>query len=97
LAETITTVTTAGWDLVAVDQVALPAVLTRRQDFARLQHRALSTLEHLDARAVDQGMDRIAAALAVQPDADDPVPVEPQDLLVFTRRARATLGAPGRA
>ena len=84
-AETAATITMAGWSFVAVDEIVIPAVLTRRQDFARLQHRALSTLEHLDDSVVDQGIGRIAAALAVDPDLDRPAPVAPQDLLVFRR------------
>jgi SAM-dependent methyltransferase len=86
LGETIETITAVGWELVALDEVVLPAVLTRQQDFARLQSRTLSTLEHLDGRAVDEAMTRIAAALVADPEADRPAPVAPQDLLVFKRR-----------
>ena len=86
LGETIETITAVGWELVAVDEVVVPAVLTRQQDFARLQSRALSTLEHLDGHVVDEAMTRIATALAGHPEADRPAPVAPQDLLVFRRR-----------
>ncbi|HEY2813576.1 MAG TPA: class I SAM-dependent methyltransferase [Acidimicrobiales bacterium] len=84
LAETMDTITTAGWELVAVDEVVLPAVLTRREDFARLRYRSLSTLEYLDDRVVTEGIERIASALALHPEADRPAPVAPQDLLVFS-------------
>jgi ubiquinone/menaquinone biosynthesis C-methylase UbiE len=86
LVETIETITSAGWELVALDEVVLPAVLTRKQDFARLQSRALSTLQHLDGHVLDEAMTRIATALQGHPEADRPAPVAPQDLLVFTRR-----------
>jgi len=85
LADTVATITTAGWELVAIDDVVLPAAMTRREDFARLQQRSLSTLEYLDDTVVNQGIERIAAALAVHADADRPAPVAPQDLLVFSR------------
>jgi len=86
LTQTVETITTAGWGLVAIDEVELPAGLTRREDFARLTHRSLSTLEHLDDNVVDEGLARIASALAVHPDADRPAPVTPQHLFVFVRR-----------
>jgi ubiquinone/menaquinone biosynthesis C-methylase UbiE len=85
LAETVETVTAHEWELVAVDEVVVPAVLTRRQEFVRMQSRGLSTLEYLDDHVVDEGMTRIARALARHPEADRPAPVAPQDLLVFTR------------
>jgi len=86
LTQTTATITSSGWELLAVEEVELPRVLTRRQDFERLQYRSLSTLEYLDDRVVDEGIARIASALAINPDADQPAPVAPQDLLVFTRR-----------
>jgi SAM-dependent methyltransferase len=84
LAKTVETISAHDWELVAVDQVVVPAVLTRRQEFERMQSGALSTLEHLDDHVVDEGMTRIATALARHPDADRLAPVAPQDLLVFT-------------
>ena len=86
LAETIETMAAVGWELVALDEIVVPGVLTRQQDLARLQSRGLSTLEHLDGHVVDNAMTRIATALAGHPEADRPAPVTPQDLLVFTRR-----------
>ena len=86
LAETTAAMTAAGWEVLAIDEVASPGGLTRREDFARLQHRSLSTFENLPDTVVDEGMDRIAAALAVDTEADRPAPIEPQDLLVFRRR-----------
>jgi len=83
LSETVTTITSAGWEYVAIDEVAIPSVLTRRQDFERLSHRSLSTLEHLDDSIVDGGLERIAAAVAADPHADQPAPIAPQHLLVF--------------
>jgi SAM-dependent methyltransferase len=86
LADTKATITAAGWELVAIDEVPIPSVLSRRQDLERLQHRSLSTLEHLDDRIVDTGIRRIASALALRADADQPAPIAPQDLLVFRRQ-----------
>jgi len=86
LAQTVATITAAEFDLVAVDDVVLPAVLTRQEDFAQLQHRSLSTFEHLDDRVVDEGIQRIAAALAIDPDSDRPAHTAPQVLLSFRRR-----------
>ena len=83
LSETMTTITSAGWELVAIDEVAIPSVLTRRQDVERLKHRSLSSLEYLDDSIVDDGLARIAAAVAADPHADQPAPIAPQHLLVF--------------
>jgi SAM-dependent methyltransferase len=85
LAETVATLEGVGWEFEAVDEVAVPSGLTRREDFARLQHRALSTLEHLDDPVVEAGFQRIAAALVDDPGADDQVPAVTHDLLVFGR------------
>lgn len=64
---------------------AVPSILTRRQDFERLQLRSLSTLEYLDDDVVDDGIQRVASVLALHPDADQPPLIPPQDLLVFGR------------
>ena len=67
LAETRATIMAAGWEFVAIDEVAVPSVLTRRQDFERLQLRSLSTLESLDDDVVDDGIQRVASVLALHP------------------------------
>jgi hypothetical protein len=75
----------AGWELKAIDEVAVPSGLTRRQDLERLQHRALSTLAHLDNAVVEAGLYRIKSALAEDPRADDQLPATIHDLLVLNR------------
>jgi ubiquinone/menaquinone biosynthesis C-methylase UbiE len=85
LVRTVATLESTGWEFVAIDEVAVPSGLTRRQDFDRLQYRALSTLEYLDQRVVEAGFQRIASALADDPGADEPTPAATYDLLVFAR------------
>jgi hypothetical protein len=83
LAETVSTMGDAGLTLLAVDEVMVPCGLSRREDFVRLQARALSTFEYLSDTTIDAGFTRIADTLAQDPEADQPAPPVPSDLLVF--------------
>jgi ubiquinone/menaquinone biosynthesis C-methylase UbiE len=74
--------TTAGWSLVALDEVETTVAASRREDFERLRTRALSTFEHLPEDEIERGFAAIEAALAVM--ADQPV-VSHGNLLVFER------------
>ena len=86
LAETVSTLLSARWELLAIDDLVMPTGWTKRQDFERLRSRALSTLEYLDDDVVEVGLQRIAASLDHDPNTDEPAPAASHDLVVLSRR-----------
>jgi ubiquinone/menaquinone biosynthesis C-methylase UbiE len=71
-----------GWSQVALDQVTFVAAESPRQDFERLQQRALSLFEFLTSDEIDEGFAQIARALPSEQ--DGPV-VHSGDLLTLER------------
>jgi hypothetical protein len=98
----VSTLAEVGWAIVTIDAVLIESGLTRRQDLARLKHRALSTLEQLSPDVIDNGLRRINTAVTYDTVGDAPVPSTLSDLLVFRNskrqdpRHRGYARAPGR-
>lgn len=73
----------AGWEIAAHDVVDFETASSRAEDFERIQLRALSTFEHLDAQETKEGFAAIGDALAAGEEPDGPL-VMPADLLVLS-------------
>jgi ubiquinone/menaquinone biosynthesis C-methylase UbiE len=78
------TMSAAGWELVALDSVAVDPCVTRGEDLARLRTRSMSTFEHLTDDECDEGFAAIAAGMRGTEDV--PVAPVPADLFVFAKR-----------
>jgi hypothetical protein len=72
----------AGWTLVSRDEVTWLRSANLAEDFERLNHRAVSSFEHMSEEVVEAGFARIEAAL---PSLSDGPQYETSVLFVFER------------